>query len=143
MVYIERVGIDSMQKTVKHTENYVGTFPQNAHVAQCQNCHYDNSDLLKRIRIVEGRGDKWNFDEESQELAQEWYQRKNMEYVPSKKVTCENGCKVVYESFWICKKCCELEDEGYDGDYESWAYSTEKAQTPLGESEVIHTEILN
>ena len=127
-----------MQKTVKHTENYVGTFPQNAHVAQCEHCYDNNSDLLRRIKIV---GDKWDHSE-SQELTQEWFQRKNMEYVPSEKVTCENGYTRIHNSFWICK--AHSNDQDCDGDWEAWNVSgMGTIDTPTGTSEIIHTEILN
>jgi len=132
-----------MVKQVKHTENYVGTFTQNAHDAQCQACYDNNSDLLRRIKSVELSHGEWNHYEESQELTQEWFQRKNMEYIPSLKDTCENGCIVIHKSFWICKPHSEEDGYDFDGDVEAWNASKTMAQTPLGTSEVIHTETLN
>ena len=121
-----------MQKTVKHTENYVGTFPQNAHVAQCHQCHGSNGAELYRAKSE---------PELTAELVQEWYQRKNMEYVPSEKVTCENGYTRIHNSFWICK--AHSDDEG-DGDWEAWnASGMGTIDTPTGTSEIIHTETLN
>jgi len=132
-----------MEKQVKHTENYVGTFTQNAFVAQCQACHENNSDLLRRIKSVELSHGEWDHYTESQELTQEWFQRKNMTNIPSLKDTCENGCIVIHESFWICKPHSEEDGDDFDGDVEAWNTSKTMAQTPLGVSEVIHTETLN
>lgn len=130
-----------MQKTVKHTENYVGTFPQNAHVAQCQNCHYVNSDILERKKYCEENSMKWD---NSEQLSQEWYQRKTMTHISGQKMICENGYTKISQSFWICQECADQDGDDFGGDVEAWnASGMGTIDTPTGTSEIIHTEILN
>ena len=143
-----------MEKQVKHTENYVGTFTQNAFVAQCQNCHDMNRQIINgKSHVEEYMKEKnlkvsqlpyYSLDILNEKLNQEWYQRKNMEYIPSEKMTCENGYTRVFKSFWVCKECADSDGEGFDGDYEEWSNSgMGMIDTPTGSSEIIHKEILN
>lgn len=124
----------------KHTENYVGTFSKNVHVAQCWNCHLVNSDLLRRIKKVKDDGKEWDFSE-SQELSQEWYQRKNMVYIPSQEDRCENGFTKFSSDLWICKECSEIDGYDYEGDYDAWSESFATIDTPTGSSIIIHTKV--
>tara|TARA_R110002020_G_scaffold351340_2_gene564583 strand:+ start:526 stop:1032 length:507 start_codon:yes stop_codon:yes gene_type:complete len=138
---VQADGSNVSKLSVKHSDDYIGTFSKNVHIAQCINCWWHNGDLLRRIAIVKEEGKEWNSTYESQDLSQEWYQRKNSVYIPSQVDTCENGYETKTPSRWVCKECSEGDDYDYDGDYEAWSYAEEHIDTPTGISRIVHTKV--
>ena len=77
----------------------------------------------------------------NEELEQEWYQRKNMVYIPSQEDRCENGFTKISHDFWLCKECNEIDGYDYEGDYHAWSESFATIDTPTGSSRIIHTKV--
>ena len=122
-----------MEKQVKHSENYIGTFSQNTHVAQCHQCHGSNSAELYRTK---------SDPELTAELVQEWYQRKTMKHYPAEKQTFQNGTTKIEKEMFFCSECVESWGNAYEGmDYHEWSDDIQRAIE--NNTKPINIEILN
>ena len=109
---VQADGSNVSKLSAKHSENYVGTFSKNVHVAQCFNCHSYNRQLLaSKNYLAECMKEKnmkvadlptWNLRTYNEALSQEWYQRKNMIHYSA-----ESGETFDDKDMFFCKECDE------------------------------------
>lgn len=112
-----------MEKLFKHSEDYIGSFSSNPHVAQCYQC--------------------WMANIDEKEIIQEWYQKKTMDYNPSEKQTFQDGHTEIQESLFFCAEHVESWKHApsqYDS-YEEWG--EHEQQMVNNNTRPIHVEILN
>jgi len=77
-----------MEKQYKHSDDYIGSFSANPHVAQCWTCWLNNCNIGK-----------------DEEILQEWHQKKSMERKPIEKEFFNNGTTKIIEEMFFCQPC--------------------------------------
>lgn len=88
-----------MEKQNKHSNDYIGSFSENPHVAQCWTCWLANCNIGK--------------DESFQK---EWHQKKTMERKPIEKEFYNDGGTKIVEEMFFCQPCQDSwgEDDSSD-----------------------------
>jgi hypothetical protein len=89
-----------MEKQFKHSNDYIGSFSDNPHIAQCYQCWLANID--------------------EKEIIQEWFQKKTMQCDPSEKHTFQDGSTKIQEEMFFCKAHVESWKDAENG-YEGWS----------------------
>ncbi len=94
-----------MEKSYKHSNDYIGSFSENPHVAQCYTCWLSNYSISNASNGCTSENRNQVIKEINEEFLQEWHQKKSMERKPIEKEFFNDGSTKIIEEMFFCQPC--------------------------------------
>jgi len=125
-----------MEKTHKHSSEYIGSFSKNPHVAQCYTCWMNNYRLSRESRGCTSENKTELIVGIDDQFSQEWYKKSAMLNEPAKTEYFWDGEKETQkysEELFFCINCqkeWEYAESPYDS-YEEWSEACASQPQPF------------